>query len=86
MISSMRLGRVVVTPNIRAKLTQYQLTPLLARHVSGDWGDVDIDDMRSNDAAVKDGDRVMSIYTVDGHTLWIITDTDVTTILFPNEY
>lgn len=86
MISSLRLGRVVMTRNITAKLTPYQLTPLLARHVSGDWGDVDIADMRANDKAAKDGDRVMSIYTVDGHTLWIITDPNVTTILFPWEY
>lgn len=83
---ALNLGRIVATPNIREKLTEYQLTPLLARHASGDWGDVDINDMRSNDAAAKDGDRVMSIYTVDGHTLWIITEADVTTILFPREY
>ncbi len=66
----------------------------LDRHVKGDWGDVDAADKRTNDQALKDGDRLLSAY-IDKRfpqhgiaTIWIITEWDrsVTTILFPDEY
>lgn len=60
----------------------------IARHASGDWGEVSAEDGRANDAAVEDGERVLSSYGVDGTTLWIITEADrsVTTVLFPEDY
>jgi hypothetical protein len=84
----LQLGRVVATRGTVAKFTRAQLLPLLDRHMRGDWGEVDPDDWRTNDAAAKGDDRVLSIYNVAGETLWIITEADrsVTTILFPSEY
>ena len=66
----------------------------LARHVKGDWGDVDSEDKQANDQALKQGDRLLSAYKDDRFprhgvsTIWIITEADrsATTILFPDEY
>lgn len=84
----LHLGRIVATANVAGRFNHDQLFPLLCRHVSGDWGDVDPGDWRLNDDAVQNGDRVMSVYEIDNQTLWIITEADrsVTTILFPSEY
>jgi hypothetical protein len=61
----------------------------LDRHVRGDWGEISKGDARLNDAAVKDGERVLSAYrTLKGEKLWIITEADrsSTCLLLPEEY
>ena len=61
----------------------------LSRHVTGDWGTVGDEDKKLNDAAVKDGTRILSAYqTSAGEKLWVITEADrsSTTILLPDEY
>ena len=72
----------------------------LARHVSGDWGDLDVDDRRANDHAVRTRDgRLLSRYDLptwlaagtDETALWIITDDladpdTATTMLWPSDY
>ena len=50
---------------------------LLKRHLYGDWGDLDKDDKKMNDAAVKSGeDRVFSAYKLPQthQTVWVIID------------
>jgi hypothetical protein len=47
---------------------------LLDRHTSGDWGNVDPHDRKVNDQAVKVGDRLLSIYEIEGIEIWIISD------------
>jgi hypothetical protein len=51
-----------------------KLLELLARHNAGDWGDIDPHDRRVNYDALKDGSRLMSVYKLDGTTIYIITD------------
>jgi hypothetical protein len=60
----------------------------LARHVTGDWGDLDEHDKQANDEAVTDGSRILSAYGTGEKKLYIITEWDrsVTTILRPDEY
>jgi hypothetical protein len=61
----------------------------LERHIRGDWGEVSKGDARLNDAAVRDGERILSAYTTkDGERLWIITEADrsSTCLLLPEEY
>jgi hypothetical protein len=60
---------------------------LLLRHQSGDWGDVDEDDIRANEVAVKYGASVSSVYTVDGERLWVVSEGDrsATTVLTPGD-
>ncbi len=79
---TLELGRVVVTTNCLRRLTiddelavlvqMRDIAPLLHRHASGDWGDVS--DPWVNRAALDDGGRILSVYDVRGHTVWIITD------------
>lgn len=64
------------------------LVSCLERHANQDWGDVDAEDKKTNDKAVKYGGRVLSAYELRGDKLWIITEADrsVTTLMTPDEY
>ena len=57
-------GKVVATQGAMAALIQSGDLPnkMLTRHVTGDWGDVCNDDKKLNDAAVQDGERLLSSY------------------------
>lgn len=62
---------------------------LICRHMCGDWGDVCADDRGANEAALRHGSRLMSVYNLfGGATIWAITEADrsVTTLLTPDEY
>jgi hypothetical protein len=61
---------------------------LLARHRSCDWGDVDADDRRANDRAVREGSRILSAYKTAAGRVWLITEParSATTLLVPEEY
>ncbi|MCM1224336.1 MAG: hypothetical protein NC548_58775, partial [Lachnospiraceae bacterium] len=61
----------------------------LARHQSGDWGEVSKSDWMANNNALKSGGRILSAYTANGgKTFWIITEADRshTTVLMPDDY
>jgi hypothetical protein len=60
----------------------------LARHATGDWGELCAFDRRQNEIALRDGCRVLSSYDVSAERVWVITEADrsVTTILLPEEY
>jgi len=82
-------GWLYMTPGIQQKLNMAVILHALARHVTGDWGDLDEEDCRANDESVRVGSRILSAY-VDPHKtrFWIITEADrsSTTILLPEEY
>jgi len=63
---------------------------MLTRHFDGDWGSLDREDKKANDAGLVEGseDRVMSSFKIDETDVWIITEWDrsVTTVLFPEDY
>lgn len=85
------LGRVLITPEALDALTAAgdDARGLLDRHRRGDWGDLDAHDRAANDAALVEGERVLSAYTLQtGATVWIITEDDRahTTILVPDDY
>jgi hypothetical protein len=99
------LGRLVVT---RAVDELMQSNPqfshfvklCLGRYLAEDWGKLPEEDKKSNDEAVKSGERILAAYPLpEGLTgrnmfggteerIWIITEWDrnVTTVLFPGEY
>ena len=60
----------------------------LFRHVSGDWGKQCLEDFGTNEEALTDGERIMSVYELDNQTIWIITEwnREVTTVLDPMDY
>ena len=84
-------GQVVATPGALAALaanTQLAVQ-VLARHVTGDWGDVDAADWAVNNHALRAQERLLSVYRLaDGRCLYVITEWDrsVTTLLLPDEY
>ena len=85
------LGQLVSTPGAIEALEQAGQEPLelLARHVTGDWGELDEEDRAENDFSVKNNLRIMSAYTLEnGIKIWVITEADrsATTILLPSEY
>jgi len=84
------LGRVVTTPGALKLLTEARAHPFdyLARHATGDWGELCAFDRRQNEIALRDGYRVFSSYPVGREYVWIITEADrsVTIILLPEEY
>lgn len=86
-----KFGRLLITPGALDALQASGQSPwvFLARHLCGDWGEVDAEDKRLNDEAVKDGNRILSSYaTAKGDRVWLITEADrsATTILLPDEY
>ena len=84
------LGQVVATPGALKLLEEAGKDPLyyLARHRSGDWGELDTHDRRENELSLKHGWRLVSSYPVGDEKAWIITEADrsYTTILLPSEY
>lgn len=91
-------GRVLLTPGAKAALVEAgsPTTDLLARHISGDWGEMDREDQQTNERGLKEGSMLMSSYTLEtGVKIWIISDAiwdgdprfrRVTTLLLPEEY
>jgi hypothetical protein len=84
------LGRVVATPRALKAITEVGEHPsdYLARHATGDWGDLCAFDRRQNEVALRTRERVFSSYDTPAGKVWIITEADrsVTTILLPEDY
>jgi hypothetical protein len=84
------LGRALATPGALKILAEAREHPFgyLARHATGDWGDLCASDRRENGLAMRHGWRVLSSYQVGDGRVWVITEADrsVTTILLPEEY
>lgn len=85
------LGRVVATPGALQALVEAGEHALLylARHASGDWGEVCPEDACANELAREEGERILSAYRLrDRAKIWIITEADrsSTCILLPEEY
>ena len=90
MMGPLPLCKVVATPGALRVLLELGEDPLcyLARHASGDWGELDNYVLRENELSLRHGWRLVSSYPVGGKVIWIITEADrsVTTILLPEEY
>lgn len=85
-----RLGGVYATPGALDLLRSNTLTPyaFLHRHQTGDWGELDAEDVEANRTALHHGTRLLSSYPIGNQRLWIITEADrsSTTLLLPEEY
>ncbi len=89
-----KLGRLVWTRGVNQKIAEDAkfagfVLDCLKRHGAGGWGDLGDEDKKANDAALRDGGRLLSAYEQKGlPKIWIITEWDrsVTTVLFPDEY
>lgn len=81
-------GRLMITRNTKNALPRREVDAAINRHLSGDWGDVCQSDWQRNEQALRDGDRLLSVYqTQAGEKFWIITESDrsTTTVLLPSD-
>jgi hypothetical protein len=95
-VTTLDLGSILATPGALALLSDLRQSPLslLARHASGDWGEIAAEDRGLNEQAVRDGSRLLSIYKLTpSATVWIITEAEgddghraATTLLLSSEY
>jgi len=88
------LGQVVSTQGaadlmLSTNITVFQLTD---RHITGDWGELSLEDAAANEDALRlgHGGRILSVYEIGDNQsiVWVITEADrsVTTIMLPSEY
>jgi hypothetical protein len=87
------LGQMLVTPAVLEVASRDEIATCLGRHQRGDWGDCDPDDARSNDRALKTGERIFSVYRVgEGVKIWVITEAEhegrrlSSCVLLPSDY
>jgi hypothetical protein len=83
------LGQVVITSNALHAIPPAEVNAALARHASGDWGELCKEDRELNEHSLQEGDRLLSAYTAKAAPrFWIITEADrsVTTVLLPEDY
>lgn len=85
-----QLGQTVQTANASHTLNPLIVMHALTRHQSGDWGNCDPEDAKTNNRALASGkDRIFSVYQYPNQPkFWIITEWDrsVTTVLLPEDY
>lgn len=83
------LGQLAATPAALDALTHEDIQTALKRHLCGDWGDLDEEDMAENELSLQQGFRLFSAYKgANGTKFWIITEADrgLTTVLLPSDY
>lgn len=83
-------GRVVATPGALQAPADAGISPraLLARHLRGDWGEMNRHDRRENEWSLAQGLRLLSSYAAgESVRVWIITEADrtATTMLRPEK-
>lgn len=86
-----KLGRIVATPGAIEALDRAgaMAWEFVARHVQGDFGEVDAEDRQANEDAIQHGERILSAYTLrTGERLWVITEADRSSscVLRPEDY
>ena len=88
-MSKFPLGQTVITSNAQGQLEPDDVLTALRRHAAGDWGDVDEHDRKENELSLREGFRLLSVYSDRNSTkFWIITEADrsATTVLLPEDY
>jgi hypothetical protein len=82
-------GQIVATPGALELAEQgINLLAYLARHLNGDWGDMDEEDKQENNFSLVNGYRILSAYETRLGKIWIISEADrsATIFLLPSEY
>jgi hypothetical protein len=82
-------GQIVITAHAKNVLHPADVPVCLARHLSGDWGELCEEDRAENQRALSQGLRLFSVYhDRNRRKFYVITEHDrsVTTILLPEDY
>ena len=99
-IAKFQLGNVYSSENLNIHMQEnidfFNFCSLcLSKHLKGEWGDLEPEDLESNNEALLSNKRLLSCYLIPENLnilnhkkLWIITEWDrnSTTLLFPVEY
>lgn len=83
------LGTIAMTTEAFRQLLLEDISAALARHARCDWGDVKGVYLLDNEAGLKHGFRLRSVYhDRNGVEFWIITEDGhkTTTVLLPDDY
>lgn len=84
------LGTTLITPAAREHLAAAGVAEgaLVARHATGDWGELCREDWLENERSIVRGWRILSSYPIADDVVWIITESDrsLTTIFMRSEY
>ena len=91
------MGQVVITAIAMSTINEAHgekrgkqlVQQVLARHNAGDWGEMDAEDVESNNRGLQDGDRLFSSYEKEFvFKVWVITEHDrsYTTVMLPTDY
>ena len=75
------LGQIVATPAALEAIQEAGQIPdfFLAKHASGDWGEVCSGDKQLNDETLVNGGRLLSAYrTLNNERIWVVTQGDCT--------
>lgn len=90
------MGRTFATPEALERMWSFGVEPgeLIERHARGDWGELDAEDVRENEIALREGLRILSSYPIcdetgcEDHRIWVLTEADRsrTTLLRPEDY
>ncbi len=85
------IGQVLATQGIMELMATdpLRIQRCLYRHITGDWGDLCVEDKEQNEYMLVNGGRLFSAYKLEsGDKIWIITEADrsATTMLLPEEY
>jgi len=84
----MQMNLVAKSQLFRANSAQ-SILEFLARHLSGDRGDLSPEDRKENELSLQHGWRILSAYRLTSREcIWVITEADrsSTTILLPEEH
>jgi hypothetical protein len=81
-------GQILITHNAADRIPPTEVARGLSRHLAGDWGELDPEDIQSNEDALLDGGRLLSAHGDGEDRFWIVSDRDrsVTTILLPQDH
>lgn len=81
------IGHIYITTSTKRRIPRNAYREGLRRHTCGDWGDLESEEARFNDAALKNGNRILSAYGEGRHRFWIVTESDrsITTVLLPED-
>ena len=88
-----RVGETVLSDGVRAivdadPIAAVSVNAFVRCHQSGQWGRVTPEQAAANERALADGGPLVSVYALQGRTIWLITDAeprDRTLIMLPEE-
>lgn len=83
------LGRLYLTSNAARTVPVQEVLHAVARHAAGDWGLLSAQDWQHNEEALRQGNRLVSVYrSRAGQRFYVITEAsrDLTTVLLPEDY